>query len=137
MSPMSTTEQSHEHNRDPQLTTVKHLEKIPENPSRQSGDDEAAAEGSTTRSQDSPEMLGPSSLGLNHIRTKSSPAPSPLGFSSATPSVQEKARVGAADARADARARWPIPPHQPDQGIYCSTKHLILKFRDAMMICCL
>ncbi|XP_013642173.1 probable serine/threonine protein kinase IRE [Brassica napus] len=120
MWPMSTTEQSHEHNRDPQLTTVKHLEKIPENPSRQSGlekEDDEAAEGSTTsRDCDSPEMLAPSSLGLNHIRTKSSPAPSPLGFSSATPSVQEKPRVGAADARADARARWPIPPHQPDQG---------------------
>lgn len=122
MWPMSTTEQSHEHNRDPQLTTVKHLEKIPENPSRQSGlekEDDEAGEGSTTsRDCDSPEMLAPSSLGLNHIRTKSSPAPalSPLGFSSATPSVQEKPRVGAADARADARARWPIPPHQPDQG---------------------
>lgn len=110
MSPMSTTEQSSEHNRDhPQ----KHLQKIPEIPSTQSGlekeDDEEAARGSTT----SPEMLAPYSLGLNHIRTKSSPAPSPLGL----PSVQDKPRVDAADARADARARWPIPPHQPDQGI--------------------
>ncbi|CAN8251890.1 unnamed protein product [Cochlearia groenlandica] len=70
------------------------------------------------KADDSPEILAPSSLGLNHIRTKSIPAPSPLRFSSSTPLIlednkEEKPKV---DARADARARWPIPPHQPDLG---------------------
>ncbi|CAE6254651.1 unnamed protein product [Arabidopsis arenosa] len=139
---MSTSEPSPENDRDPQPTTVstptstnaKLLKKIPAIPFRHSEKDEQAktdevtpelaAEGST--SHDSPEILAPSSLGLNHIRTKSSPAPSPLRFSSATPLIspgqddkdvaKEKPRVGVVDARADARARWPIPPHQPDQG---------------------
>ncbi|CAH2043869.1 unnamed protein product [Thlaspi arvense] len=145
MSPMSTTEPSPENDRDPQSTTVstptsasaKHLKKIPAIPFRHSATEKegeeaakadevppaSAAEGST--SHDSPEILAPSSLGLNHIRTKSSPAPSPLRFSSDTPLIlpiqddkdaKEKPRAGASDARADARARWPIPPHQPDQG---------------------
>lgn len=141
---MSTSEPSPENDRDPQKTTAstptstnaKLLKKIPAIPFRHSEKDEQAktldevtpelaAEGST--SHDSPEILAPSSLGLNHIRTKSSPAPSPLRFSSATPLIspgqddkdvaKEKPRVGVVDARADARARWPIPPHQPDQGI--------------------
>lgn len=150
MSPMSTTEPSPENDRDPQPATVstptstnaKHLKKIPPIgpiPFRHSGEEddddetakvdevspELAVEGST--SHDSPEILAPSSLGLNHIRTKSSPAPSPLRYSSATPlispiqddkDVKEKPRVGVVDARADARARWPIPPHQPDLGIF-------------------
>ncbi|KFK27959.1 hypothetical protein AALP_AA8G453600 [Arabis alpina] len=137
MSPMSTTEPSPENDRDPQSTTVstptstnaKHLKKIPaiHEVTAKVYDEvssESAVEGST--SDDSPEILAPSSLGLNHIRTKSSPAPSPLRFSSATPSIssitddkdakEEKPRVGLIDARADARARWPIPPHQPDLG---------------------
>ncbi|CAA7035084.1 unnamed protein product [Microthlaspi erraticum] len=139
---MSTTEQWSENDRDPATvstpTNAKHLNKIPaipfRHPSTENEEEDKpaksndatpalAAEGST--SHDSPEILAPSSLGLNHIRTKSSPAPSPLGLSSATPLIppiqddkdaKEKPRVGAADARADARARWPIPPHQPDQG---------------------
>jgi len=142
---MSTTEPSPENDRDPQPTTIstptstnaKLLKKIPAIPFRHSdkeGEDEQAKTDEVTTelagegpmSHDSPEILAPSSLGLNHIRTKSSPAPSPLRFSSATPLIspgqddkdvaKEKPRVGVVDARADARARWPIPPHQPDQG---------------------
>lgn len=154
---MSTTEQSPENDRDPQPastpTNAKHLKKIPAIPFRhpsteKEGEEEEdkpaksgeatpalAAEGST--SHDSPEILAPSSLGLNHIRTKSSPAPSPLGLSSATPLIppiqddkdaKEKPRVGAADARADARARWPIPPHQPDQGTFPFARFRIYEF---------
>lgn len=135
---MSTTEPSPENDQDPQpaavstptSTNAKHLKKIPaipfRHPEKEGEEDEPAevmselaAEGST--SHDSPEILAPSSLGLNHIRTKSSPAPSPLRFSSGQDDkdvAKEKPRVGVVDARADARARWPIPPHQPDQGIF-------------------
>ncbi|CAN7046151.1 unnamed protein product [Brassica rapa subsp. trilocularis] len=98
LSPMSTTEHSPENDRDQQQTSTS-AKLLKEDDRRQS----AADQGST--SHDSPEMLAPSSLGLNHIRTKSSsPAPpSPLRVSSSTPPIQ----VEAADARADA-------PHQPD-----------------------
>ncbi|WZZ37225.1 hypothetical protein YC2023_020626 [Brassica napus] len=97
---MATTEHSPENDRDQQQTSTS-AKLLKEDDRRQS----AADQGST--SHDSSKMLAPSSLGLNHIRTKSSsPAPpSPLRVSSTPPTIQ----VGAADARADA-------PHQPDHG---------------------
>ncbi|CAF1921520.1 unnamed protein product [Brassica napus] len=100
LSPMATTEHSPENDRDQQQTSTS-AKLLKEDDRRQS----AADQGST--SHDSSKMLAPSSLGLNHIRTKSSsPAPpSPLRVSSTPPTIQ----VGAADARADA-------PHQPDHG---------------------
>ncbi|XP_010483900.1 PREDICTED: probable serine/threonine protein kinase IRE [Camelina sativa] len=126
---MSTTEPSRENDQDPQPTSTnaKQLNKIPAIPSRHPENEPAAEEKVTpesgSTSHDSPEILAPSSLGLNHIRTKSSPAPSPLRFSSGQDDkdvvvvvTKEKPKVGIVDARADARARWPIPPHQPDQG---------------------
>ncbi|KAH0850421.1 LOW QUALITY PROTEIN: hypothetical protein HID58_095578 [Brassica napus] len=101
---MATTEHSPENDRDQQQTSTS-AKLLKEDDRRQS----AADQGST--SHDSSKMLAPSSLGLNHIRTKSSsPAPpSPLRVSSTPPTIQ----VGAADARADA-------PHQPDHGIEVS-----------------
>ncbi|XP_010550576.1 PREDICTED: probable serine/threonine protein kinase IRE [Tarenaya hassleriana] len=151
---MSTTEIPPENHHDspsaaaptPAATQAKHLKKISAIPVRRPATEDEGGGGERTeagdggeekppascaegsRSSESPVILAASSLGLNHIRTKSAPSPSPLRFSSslATPLnlsglgekdaiAMEKARV----AYADARVRWPIPPHQSgsaDQG---------------------
>lgn len=91
--------------------------------------------------EDSPIILAALTLGLNHIRTRSAPSPSPLRFSSSvdTPSVivdhvgnndKEKAEVSIG---VDTKPKWPIPSHHlanTDQG-----KSIPVLFRIVICLC--